>query len=88
MSQTSVPQIYVLFFKFSNRRPNLKSMSFFNFSNRRPILKSMAISHFSNRRPMTSLMYALTLTNKSTIDLRIWKGHRFENTLKSDRYLT
>jgi hypothetical protein len=49
-------------------------------SNRRPILKSMAISHFSNRRPMTSLTYALTLTNKSTIDLRIWKGHRFENT--------
>jgi len=44
-SQTSVPLIYVLFFKFSNRRP---------------ILKPMVISHFSNRHPMTSLMYALT----------------------------
>jgi hypothetical protein len=68
------------FFKFSNRPPILKSMSFLNFSNRRPILKSMAISHFSNRRPMTSLTYALTLTNKSTIDLRIlnqWWTHYF-----------
>ena len=44
-SQTSVPLIYVLFFKFSNRRP---------------ILKPMVISHFSNRNPMTSLTYALT----------------------------
>ena len=39
---------------------------------------------FSNRGPMTSLTYALTLTSKSAIDLRIWKGCRFENTLKSD----
>ena len=48
-SQTSVPQIYVLF-------------------------------------SMMSLTYALTLTltNKSAIDQRIWKGHQFENTLKSD----
>ena len=36
---------------------------------------------------MTSLTYALTLTNKSAIDLRIWKGHQFENTLKSDHDL-
>jgi hypothetical protein len=34
---------------------------------------------FSIWRPMTSLTYALT--NKSGMDLRIWKGHRFENTL-------
>jgi len=35
---------------------------------------------------MTLLTYALTLTltNKSAIDLRIWKGRRFENILKSD----
>ena len=35
---------------------------------------------------MMSLTYALTLTltNKSAIDQRIWKGHQFENTLKSD----
>jgi hypothetical protein len=39
---------------------------------------------FSNRGPMTSLTYALTLTNKSAIDLRIWKGCRFENTFTSD----
>jgi hypothetical protein len=34
---------------------------------------------------MTSLTYAPTLicTNKSAIDLKIWKGHWFENTLKS-----
>ena len=41
---------------------------------------------FSNRCPMTSLAYALilTLTNKSAIDRRIWKGRRFEHSLKSD----
>jgi hypothetical protein len=47
-------------------------MSFFKFSNRHPILKSMVISHL------------LTITNKSAIDLSIWKGCQFENTLKSD----
>jgi hypothetical protein len=31
-----------------------------------------------------SLVFALTLTNKSVIELRIWKGHWFENTLKSE----
>ena len=36
---------------------------------------------------MMSLTNALTLTKKSAIDLRIRKGHRFENTLKSDRDL-
>jgi len=61
------------FFKFSNQRPILKSMFFFKFSNRRPILKSMAVSYFLK---LTSLMYALT--NKSAIDLRIWKGCWFE----------
>ena len=47
-------------------------MSFFQFSYRRSILKSMAVSHFPNRRPMTYALI-LTLTNKSAIDLRIWK---------------
>ena len=59
----------------------LKSMSFIKFSNLWPLLT------FSNQCPMTSLTYALTLTNKSAIDLRIWKGHQFENTLKSDHDL-
>ena len=85
LRQTSVPQIYVL---FSNSQiyvlfQILKSMSFFKFSNLLPFLT------FSNRCLMTSLMYALTLilTNKLAIDLRIWKGCQFENTLKSDRDL-
>ena len=41
----------------------------------------------SNRYPITSLRYALTLTSKSAIDLRIWKGRIFQNTLKSGRDL-
>jgi hypothetical protein len=62
-------------------------MSFFLNSQIR--VQSIAVSHFSNRHSMTSLTYylTLTLTNKSATDLRIWKGHRFENTLKSDRDL-
>jgi hypothetical protein len=115
-------------FKFSNRRPILKSMSFVKFLFRRPILKSMSFVKFSNQCPlsnsyfgvqfsnlchlsnsqidvqfsnllsflpfsnwrqMPSLTYAitLTLTNKSHIDLRNWKGRRFENALKSYRDL-
>jgi len=75
-SQTSVPQIYVL---FSNSQIGVQfsNLSFLKFSNLWPFLT------FSNQRPMTSLSYALNLTNKSAIDLKIWKGHRFENTLKS-----
>ena len=63
------------FLKFSNRHPILKNLCFFfKFSNWCPILISMDISHFLK---LMSLTYALTLTltNKSTIDL------------KSDRYL-
>ena len=78
-------QIYVRF--LHHRHLYLRSMYFFffyKFSNRFPILISMAFLIFSNRPPMTSVMYALTLTNKSAIDLRIWKGHRFKNTLKLD----
>ena len=72
-SQTSVPQIYVLFSILnSNRRPILKSMPFFKFSNRRPILKSMAVSHF------------LKSTSSGATEL---EGRRFENTLKSDHDL-
>jgi len=33
---------------------------------------------------MTSQRYALSLSNKSAIDLRIWKEYRFQNTLQSD----
>ena len=66
------------FFKFVYWRSILKFMSFFKFSNRCQILKCMAVSHFFK---LMSLMYALTLVNKSAIDLRIWKGHRFENTV-------
>jgi len=51
------------------------------FSNCRPILT------FSNQCPMMSLTYVLTLTKKLAIDLRIWKGCRFENPVKSDRDL-
>ena len=78
-------QIYVLFQILKSIAVShfLKSMSFFKFSNLLPFLT------FSNRCLMTSLMYALTLilTNKLAIDLRIWKGCQFENTLKSDRDL-
>jgi hypothetical protein len=48
-----------------------ESMSFFK---QRPILKSMAVSRFLKS---TSLTYTLILTNKSAIDLIIWKGRRF-----------
>ena len=73
-SQTSVPQIYVL---FSNSQIGVQ------FSNLWPFLT------FSTRCPMAPLTCALTLTlsNKLPIDLRIWKEHRFENTLKSDHDL-
>ena len=55
-SQTSVPQIYVLF-------------------------------HILKLANSQIYVLTLTLTNKSAIDLKIWKGCRFENTLKSDRDL-
>ena len=57
---------------------------FFKFSNRHPILKSMTISHFLK---LTLFTYALTITNKTAIDLIIWKGWRFENTLKLEHDL-
>ena len=91
-SQTSAPQIYALFFKFSNWPPIFKSMFFFKFSNRRPILKSLVVFHFlksTSNDVIMSLDYTLilTLANTSAIDLIIWKGCRFENTLKSNRDL-
>ena len=55
-SQTSVPQIYVLF-------------------------------HILKLANSQIYVLTLTLTNKSAIDLKIWRGCRFENTLKSDRDL-
>ena len=63
MTQTSVPQIYVLFsysqigIQFSNLGPLSNSQIGIQFSNLWPFLT------FSTRRPMTSLTYALTLTN-------------------------
>jgi hypothetical protein len=69
------------FLKFSNLCPLSNSQIGIQFSNLWPLLT------FSNQCPMTSLTYDLTLTNKSAIDLRIWKGHQFENTLKSDHDL-
>jgi hypothetical protein len=71
---TSNPQIHVRFLR-------LRHLSFLKSSN------SKIYSRFSGRCPITSLMYALILTNNSTIDLRIWKGHRFENNLKLNRDL-
>ena len=50
-------------------------------------LKSMAVSHFFKSTSKKLLTYSLTLTNKSAIDLRIWKECRIGNTLKSDRDL-
>jgi hypothetical protein len=34
--------------------------------------------NFSNRHPMKSMTYALKLTNKWAIDLKIWKGHQLK----------
>jgi len=86
-SQTSVPQIYVL---FTNSQSVSNSQIYVLFQ----ILKSgvqfsnlWPFLNFSNRRPMKSMTYALILTNKWAIDLKIRKGHRFKNTLKSDRDL-
>jgi len=96
LRSTSNPQIHVrllrhryLYLRSMSFIQILKSISFFKFSNRHFNFQFMAVSHFSNWSPMTSLTYALTqtLTNKSAIYLRIWKGHRFDNTLKSDRDL-
>ena len=88
---TSNPQIHVRFLHVSPRHLYFRSMSFFQllksvsnsqigvkFSNLWPFLT------FSNRHPM---MYGLTLTKISAIDLRIWKGPGFEDTLKPDRDL-
>ena len=72
-SQTSLLQIYDL---FSNSQIGVQ------FSIIWPFLT------FSNRRSMASLTcpltITLTLTNKSAIDLRIWKGRQFENTFTVD----
>ena len=56
------------------------------------ILKSASNSQIYGRFSLSqidiqSLTYALSLTNKSAIDLRIWKRHWFDNTVKSDRDL-
>ena len=83
----------------SNRCPILKSMADFYVtdictSDLCPFLKilksasnSQIYDHFSLSQLQTTsndATDALNLTNKSTIDLRIWEGRRFENTLKSD----
>ena len=57
MSCTSVSQIYVN--RFSNSQIRVQLSNLWSFPT------------FSNQRPITLLVYALT--NKSVIDLRIWK---------------
>jgi len=71
LTSTSNPQIHVQL--ICHRYLYLRFMSFFKFSNQHPILKLMSFFKFSNRLPITSL----------SIDVRIWKWHRLENTLKS-----
>ena len=72
----SNPQIGV---QFSNLCHFSNSQIGVQFSNLWPFLT------FSNRRLKASLTYALILaiTNKPDIDLKISKGHRFQNSLKS-----
>ena len=70
------------FSKFTNRRQILKSMSFFQFSNLFFSLSYIDVQWrhlYPNPNP--------TINNKSAIDLRIWKGRRYEKSLKSDRDL-
>jgi hypothetical protein len=69
------PQIHVRF--LSHRHLYLRSMSFFQ------MIKSMIGSHF----PKSKSNDVKDICPKPTKDLRIWKGRRFENTLKSDRDL-
>ena len=75
----NVFQIHVRFLR--HRHLYIRSMSFLKFSNLWPFFT------FSNQLPMMSLRYTLTLANTSAIDLRIWKGRWFENTLKLNRDL-
>jgi hypothetical protein len=78
-SETFVPHIYVFVCKYSIRLS---------------IVKSMAISHLfkSTSKDLSDVwpivILTLMLTNKSATYLRIWKGHRFVNTFKSNRDLT
>jgi hypothetical protein len=69
LKSVSNSEIYVL---FSNSQIGVQFWNLWRFLT------------FSNQRPMTSLTYSLNLTNQLAIDLRIWKGHRFGNALKSD----
>ena len=80
LRSTSNPQIHVRFLR--HKHLYHRSMSFFKFSNLWPFLT------FSNRCPMMSLTYSLTLTNKSALDLRIWKWRRFEITTLVDTDLS
>ena len=75
LRSTSNPQIHVRF--LHHKHLYHRSMSFFKFSNLWPFLT------FSNRCPMMLLTYALTLTNKSALDLRIWKGRWFDTQYPS-----
>ena len=53
------------------------------------MLESMAVSHFlkSMFNDVADVYPIITVTNKSAIDIRIRKGHRSQNILKSDRDL-
>ena len=92
LRSTSNPQTHVrflghrhMYLRYMSFFQILKSMSILKFTNRRPILKSIAVSHFlkSTSNDVDALIQ--TLTNKSAIDLKIWKGGQFENILISDR---
>ena len=83
-SETSLPQIYVLFFFFFffliqilQSASNSQIFALFTNAQIGVHFSKCPFLTFSNRCPMTSLTYALTLTNKSAIDLWIWKGCRF-----------
>ena len=85
-SQTSVSSTYVLFQILKSTSNSQIYVLFTNSQIGIQFLYLWQFLTFSNRRPMTSLTYALTLTlsNKLAIDLKIWKGRRFDNTHKSD----
>ena len=78
-SETFVPHIYVFVCKYSIRLSIVKSMAVSH------LLKSTS-NDLSDVWPI--IILTLMLTNKSATYLRIWKGHRFVNTFKSNRDLT
>jgi hypothetical protein len=84
--------IYQIFVFFSNPQIGVQFSNLCHFSNSQMGVQFSNLwpfLTFSNRRLKASLTYALILaiTNKPDIDLKISKGRRFQNSLKSDRNL-